>query len=247
VKRQVLIVQHDAVQTRILEEGLAAAGFGVQYASDGHTALSKANSSAPDVIVLDVKLLDQSGFDLSVALRGRRHTPLIMLTSRSDAMRALNAGADDFVTKPFDLDELVIRVHGVLRRAQACLSRLAVGRITVDLQTLQAWNGPDRVDLSHREFELLKYLSERSGRVVSRAELLREVWGFAAMPNTRSVDHAVARLRRKIEPDAHHPRYIHTVYGDGYSFTPDSADRLASGAPPVPVGIDATEEARHRA
>lgn len=245
MKRQVLIVEHDAAQARLLREGLTAAGFDAQCAPDGHTALSKANSLAPDVIVLDVKLPDQSGFDVCAALRGRRHTPLIMLTSRSDrsdAMRALDAGVDDFVTKPFDLSELVTRVHGVLRRAQPSLLNLVLGRIRVDLQAFQAWNGTERVDLSHREFELLKYLSERPGRVVSRSELLREVWGFAAMPNTRSVDHAIARLRRKIEPDVHHPRYIHTVYGDGYSFTPDNPDLADAGGSVVAAHV----EARHR-
>lgn len=242
MKRQILIVEHDAAQARLLKEGLAAAGFDAQCAPDGHTALSKANASAPDVIVLDVKLPDQSGFDVCAALRGRRHTPLIMLTARSDrsdAMRALDAGVDDFVTKPFDLQELVARVHGVLRRAQPAPVRLTLGSIIVDLQTFQAWNGPDRLDLSHREFELLKYLSERPGRVVSRSELLREVWGFAAMPNSRSVDHAVARLRRKVEPDVHHPRFIHTVYGDGYSFTPSSSE--------LEIAVDPPEEARRHA
>jgi DNA-binding response OmpR family regulator len=203
------------------------------------------------VIVLDAKLPDQSGFDVCAALRGRRHTPLIMLTSRSDrsdAMRALDAGVDDFVTKPFDLPELVTRVHGVLRRSHASQLRLTLGRVTVDLQTFQAWNGTERLDLSHREFELLKYLAERPGRVVSRAELLREVWGFAAMPNTRSVDHAIARLRRKIEPDVHRPRFIHTVYGDGYSFTPDSPERLSiPEVSVVPAEVQVSEEARHRA
>lgn len=245
MKRQVLIVEHDAAQARILKEGLAAAGFDAQCAPDSHTALTRVNSSAPDVIVLDVKLPDQSGFDVCAALRGRRHTPLIMLTSRSDrsdAMRALDAGVDDFVTKPFDLSELVTRVHGVLRRKQPLLSRIELGRIAVDLHTFQAWNGPERLDLSHREFELLKYLSERPRCVVSRSELLREVWGFASMPNTRSVDHAIARLRRKVEPDVHHPRFIHTVYGDGYSFTPDSADHIG-----VAADVHVPEEARRRA
>lgn len=220
MKRQILIVEHDATQARMLKDALAAAGFDAQCAPDGHTALSKASHSTPDLVVLEMKLTDQSGFDLCAALRGRWHTPLILLTSGADAVRALDAGVDDFVTKPCDTQELVVRVHAVLRRTRPPVSQLNLGRVTVDLRTFQAWSGSGPVNLSHREFELLKYLAERPKRLISRAELLREVWGYLDTPNTRSVDHAIARLRRKIEPDVHRPRFIHTAHGDGYSFTP---------------------------
>lgn len=221
MKPQILIVEHDPSQARILRDALAAAGFDAQCAADGHTALSKASDCAPDLVVLERKMADQTGFDLCAALRGRWHTPLIMLTSCADAMRALDAGVDDFVIKPCDTQELVTRIHAVLRRSRPPVSQVKLGRVTVDLRAFQAWSGSNRVDLSHREFELLRYLAERPHRLISRNELLREVWGYLDAPNTRSVDHAIARLRRKIEPDVHHPRFIHTAHGDGYSFTPE--------------------------
>jgi DNA-binding response OmpR family regulator len=166
----------------------------------------------------------KSGLELCGVLRARRRTPVVVLTARADRrdkLRALNSGADDYITKPFDLQELIARVHAVLRRAHPPVARLTLGRVVIDLTTLQAWEGENRLDFSHREFELLRYLAERPHTAVSRGELLREIWGYVDMPNTRSVDHAIARLRRKIEPDVHHPRYIHTVHGDGYCLTPE--------------------------
>lgn len=220
MNRHILIVEPDLALAGLLKEGLTTAGFGVQCALDGNAAVARANEWAPDLVLVDVTLPDRSGFDVCAALRGRRQTPLIMLSARSDrrdAVKALNAGADDLINRPIDVPELVARIQAVLRRTQPSVSRLTLGAVTVDLHSFQAWNGADRVEFSHREFELLKYLAERSTRVVSRTELLREVWGYTTAPSTRSVDHAIARLRRKIEPDAHHPRFIHTVYGDGYA------------------------------
>jgi two-component system response regulator VicR len=224
MKSRILIVEDDAALSRILTDNFVSEGFEVHCVADGNLAVSKVNDFAPDLILLDVMLPGKSGFDVCTVLRGRRQTPIVMLSARSDRrdkLKGLSAGADDYITKPFDLQELVARVHAVLRRSHQPLERLTLGRVTIDLRALQGWDGPNRLDLSHREFELLKYLAERAHKVVSRTELLREVWGYLEAPNTRSVDHAIARLRRKIEPDVHHPQFIHTVHGDGYCLTPE--------------------------
>jgi two-component system, OmpR family, response regulator VicR len=224
MKARILIVENDAALSRMLAENLVSEGFEVRCVADGNIAVSKVNELAPDLILLDVTQPRRSGFEICAVLRSRRQTPIIMLSGRADKrdkLKGLSAGADDYITKPFDVQELVARVRAVLRRSRPAPERLTLGRITIDLRMLQGWDGSDRLELSHREFELLKYLAERAHRVVSRTELLREVWGYPEAPNTRSVDHAIARLRRKIEPDVHHPRFIHTAHGDGYCLTPE--------------------------
>jgi DNA-binding response OmpR family regulator len=228
MKQRILIVEDDASLARILRDNLVADGFEVRSVADGDQAVTASSEMAPDLIILDVMLPGKSGFELCGALRGRRQTPVIMLTARSDKrdkVRGLNAGADDYITKPFDLEELMARVRAVLRRAQPPVERLKLGRVTIDFRTLQARQDTEAVEFSHREFEVLRYLAERPNKVVSRNELLREIWGYVEIPNTRSVDHAIVRLRRKIEPDAHHPRFIHTVHGDGYCLTLEGEQR----------------------
>ena len=129
------------------------------------------------------------------------------------------------VTKPFDVEELLARVYAVLRRIPAPRSRLVLGSVTVDFGQQKVVKDGNELQFTRREFDLLRYLSERQGRVVLRDELLREVWGYRDPPITRSVDNAIVRLRRKIETDAHHPRFIHTVHGGGYCLTVPSADQ----------------------
>ena len=207
MKQRILIVEDDAALARILRDNFTSDGYEVQCVADGNVAVGKANEFAPDLILLDVMLPGKSGIDVCTVLRGRRQTPVIMLSAKSarrDKLRGLDSGADDYITKPFDLEELLARVRAVLRRAHPTVERLTLGTVTINLHGLQAWDGDTAVDFSHREFELL-----------------REIWGYVEAPNTRSVDHAIARLRRKIEPDVHHPRFIHTVHGDGYCLTPD--------------------------
>jgi DNA-binding response OmpR family regulator len=224
VKKRILIVEDNAGLARVLKDNLAFEGFEVEHVSDGDLAVNAARDFAPDLVILDVMLPGKNGFELCGLLRGqRRGIAILMLTARSqkdDRIQGLNLGADDYMTKPFDLEELLARIHAVLRRTRPEIEQLTLGAVTIDFKTLQAWQGDQAVDLTHREFELLRYLAERQEVVVHRDELLREVWGYASTPNTRSVDHAIARLRRKIEADAHHPRFIHTVHGDGYCLTP---------------------------
>jgi DNA-binding response OmpR family regulator len=220
--KHLLIVEDDASLARILKDNFISDGFDVECVTHGHAAIAKATEFVPDLIILDVNLPGTSGFELCSVLRGRRRTPIVILTVRSDKwdkLRGLNLGADDYITKPFDLEELMARVHAVLRRTRPTVDSLTLGSIRVDFRNLQARDGDRPLELSPREFELLHYLAERADTVVSRTELLRQIWGYIETPHTRSVDHAMGRLRKKIEGDVDHPRFIHTVHGDGYCLT----------------------------
>ncbi len=221
--RRILIIEDNVGLATVLSDNLTLEGFEVQIVHDGDDAIAKARDFAPDLIVLDVMLPGRDGFSLCSALRQLRRTPIVMLTARSqksDRLLGLKLGADDYVTKPFDLEELLARIHAVLRRSRPDVESLTLGKITINFTALQAFDGERQIDLTHREFELLRYLAEREEVVVDRGQLLREVWGYASKPNTRSVDQAIVRLRKKIEPDPQHPTFIHTVHGDGYCLTP---------------------------
>jgi len=167
----------------------------------------------------------KSGFDLCREIRtAKNRVPILILSAKGqeiDKVVGLELGADDYITKPFDLEEFLARVKAVLRRARPATDTLVMGPVTIDFVSRTARRGRTDLHLTHREFELLQYLAERQGLVVHRDELLREIWGYPQVPFTRSVDNAIARLRKKIEPDLHHPRFIHTVHGDGYTLTPE--------------------------
>ena len=224
MKKRVLIVEDDSNLAAFMRENLLYEGFEVNWVADGESALARARTFMPDLIVLDIMLPDTSGFELCAALRRNGRVPVLIVSARShktDKLRGLNLGADDYITKPFDLDEFVARVHAVLRRTRPATDNLAIGSITIDFITRTAKRGGAEIHLTHREFDLLKYLAERPGHVVSREELLKELWEYPDPTWTRSVDHAIARLRKKIEPDPQHPRFIHTSVGSGYSLTPE--------------------------
>lgn len=217
--KRILVVEDDAPLARVVTDNLVFEGFEVECACDGDEAIDKARAFAPDLILLDLMLPNADGFELFGLLRQGGPTPVIVVTARgqkADKLRGLELGADDYVTKPFDLEELLARVHAVLRRTSPEPQVLVLGDVTIDFRARVARRKGEAIDMTDREFEFLRYLAEHRNRVVYRAELLREVWGYADQPYTRSVDHAVARLRKKIEPDPHAPRYIHTVHGDGY-------------------------------
>jgi len=230
MKQRLLVVEDDAALARVLCDNLTFAGFDVQWAATGAEAVRRAREAAPDLILLDIMLPDHSGFDLCGALRRGARTPLVMLTARgqrADKMRGFELGADDYVTKPFHIEELLARIQAVLRRARPAVRRLVLGDVVIDLTSMRASAAGREFHLTHREFEVLRYLAEREPQVVSRTELLREVWGYLDRPTTRSVDHAVARIRKKIEADPHHPRFLHTVHGDGYCLTTAGGERPA--------------------
>ena len=232
MKKRLLVVEDDVALGRVLRDNLAFAGFEVTWVEDGDAALQAVRVATFDLVLLDVLLPKHSGFELCGVLRQGGRTPVIILTARgqvADKVRGLELGADDYITKPFNLEELLARVQAVLRRARRAVDQITLGGVTIDFARLQARVGRRECHLTHREFEVLRYLAERQGLVVSRDELLREVWGYLDTPNTRSVDHAVARLRKKIEPDPHHPRFIRTVQGDGYCLSvedPPAAARM---------------------
>jgi DNA-binding response OmpR family regulator len=221
---RILVVEDDRLLAKVLCDNLALDGFEVKRASDARSAVSILKNFAPDLVVLDVMLPDRSGFEVFETLHQGGRTPVIFLTARgatADKLRGLRLGADDYVTKPFDLQELLARVHTVLRRAHGNPGWLTLGAVTIDFENRIAKRGGDEIHLTHREFELLRYLASRAGHVVYRNELLRAVWGYPDnSAYTRAVDHAIARLRKKIEAEPEQPRFIHTAHGDGYSLTP---------------------------
>ncbi len=221
MKKRILIVEDDVALARVLRDNFAYDGFDVECVADGNLAIAAARAFVPDLVVLDVMLPGRDGFELVGVLRNGGQTPVVMLTARAqkaDKLRGLDLGADDYVTKPFDLEELLARIRAVLRRSGGSADRLVLGDAIIDFPAMRATRRGVDLRLTHREFALLRYLAERP-RVVQRAELLKEIWGYPDTPETRSVDHAIARLRKKIEPDHRRPCFIHTVHGDGYCLT----------------------------
>jgi DNA-binding response OmpR family regulator len=218
---RVLIVEDDTALARVIADNLRFEGYEVEVAADGDHAITQLRLFQPDLVLLDIMLPSRSGFEICSVIRQRGRIPVIILSARSlkaDKIRGLKLGADDYLTKPFELDELLARIQAVLRRSRQAVERLTLGDITIELTTMKASAKSRELHLTYREFEILRYLAERQGRVVYRDELLREIWGYVDPElTTRSVDHAIARLRKKIEPDPHHPRFIQTVHGDGYS------------------------------
>jgi len=222
MKKRILIVEDDAALARVLSDNLTFAGFEVDTVDDGDEVVQRMRAFAPDLVLLDVMLPGVDGFELCGLVRQGGRTPVIILTARDqkrDKLRGLELGADDYVTKPFDFEELQARIRAVLRRARQMVVRITLGETLIDFRTFKATRGRRELRLSRREFDLLSYLAEREGAVVPRSELLREVWGFPDEPSTRAVDYAIRRLRRKIERDPHNPQHIHTVHGDGYCLT----------------------------
>jgi DNA-binding response OmpR family regulator len=233
MKKRILVIEDDVPLARVICDNFGFEGFEVEWANDGNQALEKARVRRPDLILLDLMLPGLDGFELFPLLRQGGPTPIIVLTARgqkADKLKGLKLGADDYVTKPFDLEELLARVQAVLRRTSPSADRLVLGDVTVNFGERVATRGGRPLHLTHREFEVLRYLFDRRTRIVYRDELLREVWGYPDAPATRSVDHAIARLRKKVEADPGQPRFIHTAHGDGYSLTLEGEP-----APPLPA------------
>lgn len=223
---RVLLVEDEPGLVVTLQDGLGGEGFQVSVASDGPAGLHRATLEPWDVILLDVMLPGASGFDLCRDIRRRGIlTPIIMLTARGqlvDKLLGLKLGADDYVTKPFEMLELSARIDVQLRRRaaapEASSSEYRFGEFLVDFRKAEITSGDEAVDLSAREFMLLKYFIEHRGATITRDELLNEVWGYESMPTTRTVDVHVAWLRQKIEPNPRRPQHLLTVHGIGYKF-----------------------------
>jgi DNA-binding response OmpR family regulator len=223
MRDRVLIVEDDAALAQIIADNLVYEGYEVAHATDGDVAISQLRSFQPDLVLLDIMLPNRNGFEICSVIRQRGRVPVIIVSARglkADKIRGLKLGADDYLTKPFELEELLARIQAVLRRSRHAVERVTLGSITVDLTTMKVASPIGELHLTYREFEILRFLAERQGRVVYRDELLREIWGYVdgnIQLNTRSVDHAITRLRKKIEPDPHRPQFIQTVRGDGYT------------------------------
>lgn len=219
---EILIVDDEAEIRQLLRIYLGAQGFRICEADTGTAARRHLERQRPDLALVDLGLPDEDGLSLIRNLRERYQLPIIILTGRGDTIDkivGLELGADDYVTKPFDMDELVARISAVLRRSGHDLDRLCLGATVIDFRNQRATGPRGDLHLTQREIEVLHYLASRKDRVVPRDDILRAVWGFIDPPTTRSVDHAIARLRKKIEPDPHTPRFLHTAFGDGYRLT----------------------------
>ena len=222
---KLLVVEVDRGIATLLQRNLTIDGFDVRLAATAHDALRECQDFSPDLVLLDIKLPDGNGFELCRVLRQGGRRPVIFVSARgqrADKVRGLDLGADDYVTKPFDMEELVARINAVLRRTRPTVGTIALGSVTIDFVAGRASHGFSDIPLTRRELDLLRYLAERPGAPVRRDELLAEIWGVRDGSTTRAVDFAVARLRKKIEPDPHSPRFLKTAHGDGYSLTFDT-------------------------
>jgi len=228
---RILIVDDEPEMLRGLEDNLQFEGYQTVTAGDGKKGLALALSEAPDLILLDVMMPGMSGWDLCRELRQRGlDVPVIMLTARGeegDRVLGLELGADDYGTKPFSLRELMARIRAVLRRPgpRQKFEEFAFGSVRVHLRARQAFKGGHEVRLTRKEFDLLRYLVEHPGEVITRDRLLDEVWGYERFPTTRTVDTHILRLRQKFEDDPERPAHILTAHGQGYRFV---AERSAT-------------------
>ena len=223
--KRLLLIEDEPGLVMTLTDRLTREGYAVEASADGESGLERASAEAFDLVLLDIMLPRLGGFDVMRELRRRGiETPVIMLTARGqvvDKVVGLKLGADDYVTKPFEMVELLARIEAKLRRAPTVphpVEGHQFGDIRMDFRKAEITRAGAVIDLSAREFQLLRYFIEHRGATLSREELLNEVWGYNSMPSTRTVDVHVAWLRQKIEPNPRHPQYILTVHGMGYKF-----------------------------
>ncbi len=221
---RILIVDDEPAIVRGLEDNLRFEGYETLGATTPEEGLARALGDAPDLILLDIMMPRMSGWEVCQAVRARGiDVPIIMLTARgeeADRVRGLELGADDYVTKPFSLRELLARVRAVLRRPgpRRKFEELAFGDVRIHARGRRVTRGGREVRLTRKEYDLLVYLVEHRGDIVTRERLLDEVWGYERFPTTRTVDTHVLRLRRKLEADPDRPLLIQTVHGQGYKF-----------------------------
>jgi two-component system alkaline phosphatase synthesis response regulator PhoP len=225
-RRRVLLIEDEPGLVLTLGDRLRAEGFEVGFASDGPGGFERATRERWDLILLDVMLPGGNGFDLCRDVRQRGvSTPIVILTARGqvlDRVLGLKLGADDYLTKPFEMIELLARIEVQLRRSARSPGHQATehrfGDVAVDIRRAEVTRNGAPIDVSAREFLLLKYFIEHRGATLTRDELLNEVWGYQSMPSTRTVDVHVAWLRQKIEPNPKRPQFLLTVHGLGYKF-----------------------------
>ena len=220
---RILIIEDELPMRTALQDCLEAEGYRVLTAADGQSGLDRALHEKPDLILLDIMMPRLDGYALCAELRRLSNpVPILMLTAKGqveDRVTGLDAGADDYLIKPFSTEELLARVRALLRRLQRqtkALSLLTLGEVRIDLVKQTAQRGRKPVHLTAKEFAMLRLLAETPGEPVSRERFLDIVWGYTAFPTTRTVDNHIASLRSKLEPNPDQPRWIKTVHGVGY-------------------------------
>ena len=222
--RSILVVDDEPRIVKIARDYLERGGFRVLTAGDGRSVLPLVRSAKPDLIVLDLALPGMDGLDVARAIRKESEVPIIMLTARADEadrLIGLELGADDYIVKPFSPKELVARVRAVLRRwdgARAGTDVVRAGDLVLDVPRMRASVGDRTIPLTPTEFQLLAVIARQPGRVFTRGQLLDAVHGVAVESYERAIDSHIKNIRRKIEPDPRHPRYIQAVHGIGYRF-----------------------------
>jgi DNA-binding response OmpR family regulator len=220
---RILIVEDELPMRTALQDVLLSEGYRVLSATDGESGLRRALDDKPDLILLDIMMPKLDGFQVCAELRRlSNQVPILMLTAKGqieDRVTGLDAGADDYLVKPFSTEELLARIRAQLRRNRRqtqAPTRLRLGEVEIDLQRQTAHRGRKPIALTAKEFAMLRLMAETLGEPISRERFLDVVWGFTAFPTTRTVDNHVASLRSKLEADPEHPRWIKTVHGIGY-------------------------------
>jgi DNA-binding response OmpR family regulator len=231
MKKRILVIEDEPSLGMAIRDELEFEGFEASVVEDGKAGLDRILAEPPDLVVLDLMLPGKSGFEICREVRDRgMATPIIMLTARAqevDRIRGLELGADDYMVKPFSLAELLARIRAVLRRTQgasrteAGAETLEVGGLRLDVRKQEIFERGRKIELTHKEFQLLEFLLRHPGEVISRGEFLRRVWGEDIYVTPRTVDTHMASLRKKIEDEADRPRYIQSVRGAGYKLNED--------------------------
>jgi DNA-binding response OmpR family regulator len=226
---KILVVDDDPAIRNLISRYLSQQDYQVETASDGHSALERFEQFNPDLVVLDLNLPDTTGLALCREMQGRTSVFILMLTSEKDPKLGLKEGADDFVTKPFDLEELNLRIKAILKRQRNPVDtqpkNLVYGDLSIDPNRREVYIRGELIALSALEFDLLYCLARKPGRVWRRAELLQEVWDYEYEGEQRVVDVHIGQIRKKIEPDADQPSFIKTIRGVGYMFDRRTGER----------------------
>jgi two-component system alkaline phosphatase synthesis response regulator PhoP len=226
MKKRILIIEDEQDLVKGLKLNLSDEGFEVEWAINGKEGLRKAIEEAPDLIILDIMLPEMDGLEVCRKLRQKNiDLPVIMLTAKGeeiDKVVGLEIGADDYMTKPFSIRELLARIKARLRHSEkggrAVPKVFSFGDIEIDFVQFKVRLRGKELDLTSLELDVLKYFISHRGEVVSRNDLLDKIWGYESYPTTRTIDNHILKLRKKIEKDPSHPRYILSVYGGGYRF-----------------------------
>ena len=223
---KILLVEDEKSLRDVIALNLKMKGYEVSEEQDGAQALQRIQNAYFDLVILDIMLPTMSGFDICKAVREQNSTIQILMVSAKDSsadkIEGLKLGADDYLPKPFDLEELLLRVESLLRRnpnLQTSTDSITFGNNKVDFTTFEATNGSEQFQLTKREIDILELLVEKEGEVVSREDLLRKVWGYEVIPNTRTIDNYILAFRKYFEQDPKSPQYFHSVWGVGYRFT----------------------------